>query len=142
MYVKYRMDGVIKANNNYLTDVLMRVIPDEKKKKRLSNTQASTKVLKSVKGKISGFSGEQGFKNYKKYTDPTLQFGDETTDKSQLADDLAEILSTFKPKKKVIEQEIKKEPVDYFDALSEIQPSPLDAKHIGAAKTIKSFLKS
>lgn len=130
------MYEIIQANDNSLKNVLERILPP--KKKRISNANASVKVKKSVKGKTSGITTEQGFRNYLKYTDPMLQESDETTDTSKIAKDLSEILSAFKPHnvaphilepdKQVIEKVKKhlvKEPVENRDLANEIVALPI-----------------
>lgn len=51
---------------------------------------------------------------------------DETTDKSRIASDLAEILSIFKPEKKSIYKYIDDPSEGYYDAESEIGPEPVN----------------
>lgn len=146
------MNGVITANDNSLQNILERVAPHLKRKK-IGNTRATAKVKKSVKGKTTGITSEQGFRNYLKYTDPMLQYSDETTDASKIANDLSQILSTFKPntaphvlepEKKVVEKAkkyLKKEPVSDKDIASEIATLPISRQLLADKGKATSILQ-
>ena len=111
------MNGIIQTNNNSLVDIVNRLTP---KKKRLIATEATEKVKKSVKGSSKSITTEQGFRNYVKYTDPMLQFSDETTDVSKIASDLTEILSVFNKTNNVYD--LQKDVVNKEEIKAEIVP--------------------
>lgn len=111
-----------------LNAMLLRTLPDSPKKPRRSNSSAKKVVKNSVKAKTTKISGEQGFRNYLKYTDPLLQESDETTDKSKLADDIEKIINLVKPAENIeksAQKFLRNEPIDRGDILSEIKPVKL-----------------
>jgi hypothetical protein len=133
-----------------LNEMLLRTLPDVPKKPRPSNRAATKLVKNSVRGRKTKITGEQGFRNYLKYTDPLLQESDETTDKSKLADDMEKILNMIAPSgniDKTAEIYLRNEPVENADALSEISAQPL-SKYVKqkrneeqAAEKIENFLE-
>ena len=136
-YIRIVMEETLNA-------MLLRSLPDVPKIPRPSNRTAAKVVKNSVRGKKTKITGEQGFRNYLKYTDPLLQESDETTDKSKLADDMEKILSMMTPK--TAEVYIRNEPVDNADALSEISAQPIGKilekkrKEEASAAKIENFL--
>lgn len=133
-----------------LNEMLLRTLPDVPKKPRPSNRAATKLVKNSVRGRKTKITGEQGFRNYLKYTDPLLQESDETTDKSKLADDMEKILNMIAPTEninKTAEIYLRNEPVENADALSEISAQPLSKyvkqkrKEEEAAEKIEQFLE-
>ena len=107
-----------------VNNMLLRTLPDVPKKTRPSNKTATKTVKNSVKGVRSNISGEQGFRNYLKYTDPLLRMSDETTDESKLTDDMDKILSMINPEKQLeqkAQQYLQKEPVNNAEVFNEIQ---------------------
>jgi hypothetical protein len=130
------MNGVIQANDNALDNILQRLLP---KKTRLTSSQATAKVRKSVKGKTKSISQEQGFRNYLKYTDPMLQVSDETTDASKINNDLEQILSVFDKSDNVYDMQ--KDIVNDSEIKTEIIPEKIPINRDKWLNSIENDIK-
>lgn len=116
-------------NQITFNDVL-KVLPKKEKPKRKTEKEAKNIIKKAIKGRVKGITQEQGFRQYKKYTEPLL-FDNNSLDQSEIASSLAKILNFIAPKKveeqklKEVEKFIKNEiPVNVPDVQNEITPTP------------------